>query len=168
MIACMGICLSSLLYNRYSCPFFIPSIFTNMDRTSRTYSMCFCSDLINSHLYSKNSFYDNKCNFPCNITIPFFGNKLYKIRMALQNYSLKPRLVDGEIDNLFFQFFSIKIEENPRLIPLPLWVIICENINMYLRLSMAVLVFLLVVLVSISLVRRRRLPNGYALTQSGT
>ena len=42
-----------------------------------------------------------------------------------------------------------------------------SEIALYIGLSMAVLVFLLVVLVAISLVRRRRLPNGYALTQSG-
>ena len=43
-----------------------------------------------------------------------------------------------------------------------------SEIALYIGLSMAVLVFLLVVLVAISLIRRRRLPHGYALTQSGT
>ena len=42
-----------------------------------------------------------------------------------------------------------------------------SEIALYVGLSMAVLVFLLVVLVAISLIRRRRLPSGYGLAQSG-
>ena len=43
-----------------------------------------------------------------------------------------------------------------------------NEVALYVGLSLAVLVFLLVVLVAVSLVRRRRLPHGYTLTQSGT
>jgi len=42
-----------------------------------------------------------------------------------------------------------------------------HEVALYVGLSLAVLVFLLVVLVAASLVRRRRLPHGYTLTQSG-
>jgi hypothetical protein len=42
-----------------------------------------------------------------------------------------------------------------------------NEVALYVGLSLAVLVFLLVVLVAVSLVRRRRLPHGYTLTQSG-
>ena len=42
-----------------------------------------------------------------------------------------------------------------------------HEVALYVGLSLAVLVFLLVVLVAASLVRRRRLPHGYTLSQSG-
>ena len=42
-----------------------------------------------------------------------------------------------------------------------------SEIALYVGLSLAVVVFLVVVLVGLSLLRRRRLPSGYRLTQSG-
>ena len=42
-----------------------------------------------------------------------------------------------------------------------------SEIALYVGLSLAVVVFLVVVLVALSLLRRRRLPSGYRLTQSG-
>ena len=42
-----------------------------------------------------------------------------------------------------------------------------SEIALYVGLSLAVVVFLVVILVALSLLRRRRLPSGYRLTQSG-
>ena len=42
-----------------------------------------------------------------------------------------------------------------------------SEIALYVGLSLAVVVFLVVILVGLSLLRRRRLPSGYRLTQSG-
>ena len=42
-----------------------------------------------------------------------------------------------------------------------------SEIALYVGLSLAVVVFLVVLLVALSLLRRRRLPSGYRLTQSG-
>ena len=42
-----------------------------------------------------------------------------------------------------------------------------NEIALYVGLSLAVVVFLVVVLVGLSLLRRRRLPGGYRLTQTG-
>jgi hypothetical protein len=42
-----------------------------------------------------------------------------------------------------------------------------HEVALYVGLSLAVLVFMLVVLVAASLVRRRRLPHGHTLSQSG-
>ena len=42
-----------------------------------------------------------------------------------------------------------------------------SEVALYVGLSLAVAVFLVVLLVALSLLRRRRLPGGYRLTQSG-
>ena len=42
-----------------------------------------------------------------------------------------------------------------------------SELALYVGLSLAVIVFLVVILVALSLLRRRRLPGGYTLTQSG-
>ena len=42
-----------------------------------------------------------------------------------------------------------------------------NEIALYVGLSLAVVVFLVVVLVALSLLRRRRLLSGYRLTQTG-
>ena len=42
-----------------------------------------------------------------------------------------------------------------------------NEIALYVGLSLAVVVFLVVILVALSLLRRRRLPSGYRLTQTG-
>ena len=42
-----------------------------------------------------------------------------------------------------------------------------SELALYVGLSLAVIVFLVVILVALSLLRRRRLPSGYRLTQSG-
>ena len=56
---------------------------------------------------------------------------------------------------------SVKEEEEETASPAT------SEIALYVGLSLAVVVFLVVLLVALSLLRRRRLPSGYRLTQSG-